>query len=64
MFVSASIFAFICFANGILAIWRLIGKRSIWVEFTLHAMISILAGIVANLQYREALKERRHTKSS
>jgi uncharacterized membrane protein HdeD (DUF308 family) len=64
MYVSAAIFGFISIANGLLAVWRLVGNRSNWVEFTIHAVIAILAGIVAILQYKEVLKERRHTKSN
>jgi uncharacterized membrane protein HdeD (DUF308 family) len=64
MYVSVAIFGSISIANGFLAIWRLIGNRSNWVEFAIHAVIFILAGIVAFLQYKEVLKERRHTKSN
>jgi uncharacterized membrane protein HdeD (DUF308 family) len=64
LFVSAAIFGFISIANGFLAVWRLIGNRSNWIEFAIHAVIFILAGIVAFLQYKEILKERRHIKSN
>jgi hypothetical protein len=64
LYFSVTIFGFISIANGFLAVWRLIGNRSNWLESIIHTVIFILAGIVVTLQYKEVVKERRHTKSN